>query len=251
MFYFSYRYMILYTVQPKIDTKGHCYALALQQILTGVYLAELSLLGLFGLRKATGPSIMIAILFILTIIYNVVMNRYFGPLEKFLPANLASEAEDGDSDSGEDQTPLLSSVEEGEATRQSRGASRVHRVGFNAHVPNQVLDPIARFFQPHIFASHKAMKAWLEDDDFDSDEVPQYKEEDVKKAYLNPALTSPTPVVWLARDEMGVSKSEIRENEDMGLRASDRGAWIDESGKVKWSVGDFGEVPIFKERIRW
>jgi calcium permeable stress-gated cation channel len=41
LFYFSYRYMLLYTVQPKLDTKGSSYTLALEHLLTGVYLAEL------------------------------------------------------------------------------------------------------------------------------------------------------------------------------------------------------------------
>src|SRR5690348_9289618 len=96
MFYLSYRYMLLYTVQPKIDTKGHAYTLALQHLLTGIYLAELCLMGLFSIRKATGPSIMIAVLLIITIIYNAAMNRYFKPLEEYLPLNLALSSEQGD-----------------------------------------------------------------------------------------------------------------------------------------------------------
>lgn len=239
MFYFSYRYMLLYTVQPKIDTKGHCYTLALQQILTGVYLAELCLIGLFGLRKATGPSVMVAVLFIATVIYNAAMNRYFTPLEKYLPADLP-----GGSGESDEQTPLLSSAEEGEA-------SRLHRLAQHAHVPTQVADPIEHFFQPHIFASHKAMKAWLKEGDYDEDDVPEYKEEEVKKAYLNPAFTSSTPIIWIARDEPGVSKNEVEENEGVGLKATDQGAWIDEKGRLMWSVEDFGQVPIFKEAVKW
>jgi hypothetical protein len=232
--------MLLFTVQPKIDTKGQAYTMALQQLLTGVYIAELSLIGLFGLRKATGPSIMIAILFILTIIYNTTINRYLKPLEEFLPADLAMESEDDS-----EQAPLLSSAEQGEAP------SHIHRLGQHVNMPDQVLDPIARFFQPHIFASHKAMRAWLRDGDFDEDDVPEYSEEDLKKAYLNPALTSSTPLIWLPRDEMGVSKVEVSENEHLDLKASDEGAWVDEKGTVKWNEQDFGEVPIFKKGVKW
>ncbi|KAF2741290.1 DUF221-domain-containing protein [Polyplosphaeria fusca] len=235
IFYVSYRYMLLYTVQAKIDTKGQSYAIALQQVLTGVYLGELCLIGLFSLRNAPGPSIMVTVLFALTILYHIAMNRYFAPLEKYLPTDLAT------SDDDDEVTPLLSAAEEGEVS-QSR-------------IPNsaqQVLDPLARFFQPHVFASHKAMKAWLADGDFDADDVPEYSEEAVEKAYTNPAFTSATPLVWLARDEMGASKHEVGECEDAGLKASDRGAWVDEKGSVPgWSVDDFGEVPIFKDAVRW
>lgn len=233
-------------IQPKVDTKGQAYTLALEHLLTGVYISELSLLGLFGLRKATGPSIIIAILFIVTILYNMLMNRYLAPLEKFLPTDLASLSEDDD-----ESTPLLSSAEEG----QTQTNSHIQRLGQRAHVPptvaQHVVDPIARFFEPQVFASHQAMRAWLQEGDSSNNEedVPAYTGEQLKKAYLNPALTSPTPVIWIARDSIGVSRNEITEIEQSGLKASDQGAWLDEKGKLKLSTEDFGEVPIWKQGV--
>ncbi|KAF2132238.1 DUF221-domain-containing protein [Dothidotthia symphoricarpi CBS 119687] len=245
-FYISYRYMLLFTVQPKTDTKGHCYTLALQQILTGVYIAELGLIGLFGLHEATGPSIMLVILLVLTIVFTYSTNRYFAPLEQYLPADTALTSDDDD-----EQAPLLSAAEEGEADALRSTEHQIQRISRQTRVPTHVVSPLARFFEPHVFASHTAMKAWLRDGDFDEDDVPEYSEEELKKAYLNPAYTSKTPVVWLARDALGVSKSEIRENNNAGLEASDQGAWIDEEGELKWSVDDFDEVPVFKKGVRW
>jgi len=245
IFYYSYRYQLLYTVQPKVDTKGHCYTLALQQILTGVYIAELCLFGLFSLRKATGPTIMIAILFVATVIFNYTTNRYFAPLEQYLPADLALESSD------DEQAPLLSAAEEGEADALRNSEFNIEHISNRSRLPSRVVTPVAQFLQPHIFASHTAMKAWLRDGDFDPDDVPEYSEEDLKKAYLNPAYTSKTPIVWLARDSMGVSKNEAQENESAGLKCSDQGAHIDEKGNLKWSVDDFEEVPIFKTGTRW
>ncbi|KAI1453716.1 DUF221-domain-containing protein [Annulohypoxylon moriforme] len=248
LYYFSYRYNLLFVIQPKIDTKGQAYTLALEHLLTGVYISELSLLGLFGLRKATGPSIIITILFILTILYNMLMNKYLAPLEKFLPADLASLSERDD-----ESTPLLSSAEEGQAQTNSH----IQRLGQRARVPptiaQRVLDPIARFFEPQVFASHQAMRAWLQEGDpyNNEEDVPVYTEEQLEKAYLNPALTSPTPVIWVARDPMGVSRNEVTENEQRGLKASDQGAWLDENGRLKWSTQDFGEVPIWKKGVKY
>jgi hypothetical protein len=37
LFYFSYRYTLLFMVQPKIETKGKCYTRALQQILVSSF----------------------------------------------------------------------------------------------------------------------------------------------------------------------------------------------------------------------
>ncbi|KAL6712565.1 hypothetical protein ACN47E_000442 [Coniothyrium glycines] len=245
IFYWSYKYMLLYTVQPKIDTKGHSYTLALQHILTGVYIAELCLLGLFSLNEAKGPSVLIIILLIGTAIFNYVSNRYFAPLEQYLPADLALDPED------EEQAPLISSAEEGEANRLRNAETNINRISDRTRVPQKVISPVAKFLQPHVFASHTAMKKWLRDGDFDEDDEPDYSEEDVRKAYLNPAYTSNTPVVWLAEDHVGASKNEISENEEKGLKSSDQGAWLDEKGKLKLSLDNFEEIPIFKRSIRW
>lgn len=237
--------MLLYTVQPKIDTKGHCYTLALQQILTGVYIAELCLIGLFSLRSATGPLVMLVVLFIATVVSNFITNRYFAPLEQYLPADLALDSED------DEQAPLLASAEEGEANGSQRAQSSLHRITSRSHVPSQLAEPIANFFTPHISASHTAMKAWLREGDFDEDDVPEYSEDDRNKAYLNPAYTSKTPVVWLAKDEAGVSENEVKKNDDAGLKCSDQGAWIDDRGNLKWSSDNFDDVPLFKKGVKW
>ncbi|KAF1934201.1 DUF221-domain-containing protein [Didymella exigua CBS 183.55] len=248
LFYFSYLYMLLYTAQPKIDTKGHCYTLSLQHMLTGVYIAELCLIGLFSLRGAFGPTVLLGILLIVTIIFTIITNRHFAPLEQYLPTDLAL---DGSSNEDSEEAPLLSAAEEGQAQALEREESRIHRISSAVNVSPKVTGPIARFFEPHIFASHRAMKQWLRDGDFDEDNVPEYSDEDIRKAYLHPAYTSQAPVIWLAKDDMGVSKKEIQENENRELKSSDDGAWIDKEGNLKWSVDDFEKVPIFKKTKQW
>ncbi|KZM19602.1 membrane protein [Ascochyta rabiei] len=248
LFYLSYRYMLLFTAQPKVDTKGHCYTLALQQMLTGVYIAELCLIGLFSLRGAFGPTILLGILFIATVIFNILTNRYFAPLEQYLPADLAL---DGSSDEDDEEAPLLSSAEQGQSDAIQREETRIQRISSTMRVSPKVTGPLARFFEPHIFASHLAMKRWIQDGDFDKDYIPEYSDEDIRKAYLNPAYTSQTPVVWLAKDDMGVSQREIQENEKKEIKCSDEGAWIDKEGNLKWSVDDFEKVPIFKKTKQW
>ena len=248
LFYLSYRYMLLFTAQPKVDTKGHSYTLSLQQMLTGVYIAELCLIGLFSLRGAFGPTILLGILLIVTIIFNVLTNRHFDPLEQYLPADLAL---DGSSNEDDEEAPLLSSAEEGELDAIQRENSRIHRISSAVRISPRVTGPLARFFEPHIFASHGAMKKWLRDGEFDDDYIPEYSEEDIRRAYLHPAYTGQTPIIWLAKDEMGVSKKEIQDNEKKELKSSDEGAWIDKDGNLKWSVDDLEKVPIFKKIKQW
>jgi len=95
------------------------------------------------------------------------------------------------------------------------------------------------------------MKAWLASSHDDEEDPPQYSDEELRTAYLNPVFTSKTPKVWLARDEMGVSKQEVRENEAMGIPATDEGAWLDEKNRVRWDEEGFRNVPIFKVPVKY
>ncbi len=220
----------------------------MQHLLTGVYIGELALFGIFALRKTTGPSIIISIMFIVTVIFNGLMNKSLAPLEEFLPTELVNVPE-----AAQESTPLLRSGGEAEAQVESR----IQRMGQRAHVPptlaRHVLDPLARFCEPGVFTSYEVMRSWLQDGDYHAiqDDTPEYKEGDLKKAYLNPVLTSPTPPIWLAKDEFGISSIEVRENDEYGLKASDQGAWLSKDGKLSWSTDDFTEVPIWKEKVRY
>ena len=184
---------------------------------------------------------MMGLLFLATILFNVMTNRYFDPLENFLPADLSAEEE------GEG-APLLSDRE----TEEGIVSMHVRRVVDNTPIPPRYLSPLARFFEPQRYASHRAMRAWLrEGTEWDEDDIPQYSEEQLRKAYLDPAFTSQTPVVWIPRDEAGVSKKAVQDLESKEVEAADEGAWIDEKGNVRWRTDDFGQVPIFKEAVRW
>ncbi|KFA70582.1 hypothetical protein S40285_09432 [Stachybotrys chlorohalonatus IBT 40285] len=238
LYYFSYRYNLLFVIQPKIDTRGLAYTLALQHLLTGVYIAELALIGLFGLASATGPLILTVILFGLTVLYNLMTNKYLEPLEKHLPTDLATQLEN------DEAAPLLGSAEQGD--------SHIRHLGRQAHVPQRLLDPLERFFEPRFFATHQAIQRWLrEDDEHFEDEATTYNEEELAKAYTNPALTSSTPIVWLPRDDAGVSRNEIAENKEAGIIATNGGAWVDEKTRLRWNDGDFEDVPLLKKCVSY
>ena len=226
-FYLSSKLNLLYRIQVKVEPRGACYSMALQHLIIGVYLSELCLLGLFSIKAATGPIIMMAILLIGTVIYHVTVNRYLGPLESFLPLDVL------DSDESE---PLLA-AEEGESR------SRVKKYG--KKLPKQLLDPLAVFLEPHIFASTEALRPWLKDPE-DEDDVPEYSEEELKNAYLNPALTSKTPKLWIPKDQHGVAAKEIEANKAAGLVTTDEGAELDGKGRLIWDKDDFSKTPVFK-----
>lgn len=241
LFYLSYRHNFFFVVQPKLETNGKCYTRSLSQILTGIYVGELALTGLMALRKATGPSVLMAILFFGTAIYNHFLNRFLNPLEERLPAKLLSAP-------NEEEDSLLT-AEEGDASlEEAHEQSRVHHLGHDVHIPHRILDPLARFFEPQIYASHRVMKSYLRGSD---DESPKYSDEELSKAYTNPSLTSNPPKIWLPADKAGLSKKEIEANSQADITTTDEGAWLDDKGRVCFDRDNLRALPVWKDMIAY
>jgi calcium permeable stress-gated cation channel len=228
---------MLYVLQPKVDSKGACYAKALQHLLTGVYLSELCLIGLFGVRNAPGPSTLMIILLVLTSLYHAMINRVL----KAVDANFAID-EEGET------VPLLD-AEEGSVSHSRIHVSTVRskEIGLQG-LPDYVSGPIADFVESYIASSRRTAKSWLTDPlAREDDSEVNYTDEEMKSAYLNPALTSKMPKLWLVRDEVGVSKHEIEENETAGIPSTDEAAFLDEKNRIRWAQDDFSKVPVFKK----
>lgn len=243
LFYLSYRYNLLYVIQVKTETKGESLTRALQQLMTGVYLSELCLIGLFGIKKATGASTLTVILLLVTILYHLTVNKYLSPLEQYMPLDVLSNAPE------DEEQPLLS-ADHSRPTDQQLQQSRVFKLG-RGKLPTILLDPLASFLEPNIFASQEALRPWLQDPEGQSEETASYTDEQLKNAYVNPALTSKTPKIWLPKDSIGVSAQEVEENEKVGLDSTDQGAQLNSKGEIVWNKDEFSEVPIFKEPTRF
>ncbi|KAG9233741.1 hypothetical protein BJ875DRAFT_484855 [Amylocarpus encephaloides] len=91
LIYSSYRWNLLYVYSSEHDTRGLHYPRALNQTLTGVYLAEICLLGLFGVEGAYGPLVMTFGLIIFTALIHISLNDALGPLIYNLPRTVAAE----------------------------------------------------------------------------------------------------------------------------------------------------------------
>ena len=273
LFYATYRYLLLYSNNAKLEMKGLCHGRALQQMLTGVYVSELCLIGLFGARNAKGPSILMTIFFILTILHHVTVNKYLTPLEQYIPLDVLQAAEEGsggsdearddnepnieESDDANAEEPLLSASQ----SRDAHHTSRLHRSTITASVPIYILDPLKNFLEskkilpsassliPHLQPSTET-KLNIRDSTLTT--VPNYTESQIENAYQNPVLTSKVPIVWLAKDPMGVSEEfKTRNKERAELETTDEGAELGENGKLVWDESDLSKAPIFKLPTRF
>lgn len=238
-YYLSYKYNMLYVIQTKVDTKGEAYKRALQQIPTGIYLAELCLIGLFSLRGAVAQASLMIVLLVLTAILNFLLDRMVRPLELYLGVDIWQQQE----------VPLLAEEDDIDPNDEQalHGASHARRLGLRV-LPNPAPRILSDFFDGIISTARTRTEGWLHNpsvlrEDHDAEPL---KEEDIAKAYTAPAMTSKTPKLWIPSDKLGISKQEIEANEAVGIPTTDEAAELDEDGKLHWDP-DFEHVPIFKK----
>merc|ERR1711939_891618 len=81
--------------------------------------------------------------------------------------------------------------------------------------------------------------------------IPAYTSEEYEQAYLNPAITSPAPIVWLAKDPAGVSKILVQENREAGIESTDAHAEMDEKNKLVWREEKVREAPLWLRPVRY
>ncbi|KAL4987096.1 hypothetical protein BDW68DRAFT_114168 [Aspergillus falconensis] len=99
LFWFVYRYNTLYVTKFRFDTGGLLFPRAINQLFTGIYVMELSLIGLFFLVRDThgsvsckGQAIIMIIMTALTVGFQILLNEAFGPLIRYLPITLEDDA---------------------------------------------------------------------------------------------------------------------------------------------------------------
>ncbi|KAK3358188.1 hypothetical protein B0T25DRAFT_541122 [Lasiosphaeria hispida] len=92
---FTYRYNILFVFSSDLDTMGLFYPRALMQLMFGLYVAEVCLIGLFALKSAFGPLLLMLLFFIFTALVHISLNEAVTPLLYNLPRTLALEQDIG------------------------------------------------------------------------------------------------------------------------------------------------------------
>ena len=207
-----------------INTHGQAYSKAMKQLTTGVYLAEVCLIGLFaittaGQTSAAGPLALMVVFLVITVLYHLLLNHTLKTLEKDVGNNSAVLSKEGDVEAP------ASSI----ATKP---------VGF-----------LVKLLRP---PPMPAFDPWF------STLLSEYTPEIRREAYLNPAIWKPTPKLWIPRDEMGISTREKLETSKV-IEITDAGAWFDEKGKVTTLLAEpdqkgedinrATEAPIWEEPI--
>lgn len=86
-----YRYNILFVFDSELDSKGLFYPQAMLHIIVGLYMAEICMVGLFALKFAFGPMLLMLIFFVFTGLVHFSLSEAIAPLLQNLPQTLSLE----------------------------------------------------------------------------------------------------------------------------------------------------------------
>jgi hypothetical protein len=235
LFYLAYRYNILFVTDSQIDTKGLIYPRALQQLLTGVYIAEICMIGLFAINVTPGPLILMIAFLIFTILFHLSLNSALDPLLYTLPRSLEAEEES-----------LRFAAAETMATpdRESKENEKNGEMSTSA-APHKKPNFISKFLAPHIYADYETLRRLIPQTSADLDNM--YEESVVENAYFPPAVTAEVPLLWIPRDESGISRQEVAHTSKV-IPITDEGSTLDEKNKLDWDP-EGARPPLWAPKI--
>ncbi|KAL3457212.1 DUF221-domain-containing protein [Aspergillus heterothallicus] len=261
LFYFAYRYNLLYVSNANIDTQGKNFARALQHLTVGCYLLVVCLIGLFAISSgaasiAVGPLILMIILLVVMVIYHFSLNQALDPLINYLPKNL--EAEEEALLSREATFASAANGDEHDGITATGSAANGHENGHGASVGNvdsaekgltqtEPVQPkvnfLTKYLRPDRYAGYEQLRRWVPS----ATDATTYAPEVEENAYYHPCIAAQPPLLWIPRDEMGISTQEVRHTGRV-IPITDEDAWLDEKNNIVWDV-DKGVPPIFEEKI--
>lgn len=229
-----------------IDTQGLVYPRALQQTTTGVYLAIICLIGLFAIKTAIGPLILMIVYLVFIVLFHFSLNSAIDPLLMYLPKSLQVEEES------------LLALEDGKTTGDHMGDKKGLHATANDRLAGDSTDTdgkdlpaaphkkpnfITKFLYPHKYTDYHTLRRLVPRSFAEIEYAPEVE----RDAFYHPAISSPTPILWIPRDEMGVSRQECRHSSKV-IPMTDEGAGFDEKGKMVWDH-ETARPPIYQEKI--
>ncbi|KKK19363.1 DUF221 domain protein [Aspergillus rambellii] len=262
LFYFAYRYNMLYVSNADIDTQGKNYARGLQQLTTGCYLLVVCLIGLFAIGAAgnsiaVGPLVIVIILLVVMILYHFALNQALEPLIQYLPKNLEAEEEAllsqeatalGNTANGE-QSDDVTATTTAPKSHENGHENGLDTVDFaeKGLTGMPIAEPkanfIIKYLRPDKYSGYKQLRRLVPN----GNEIMSYSPEVAHNAYYHPAISSQAPLLWIPRDDMGVSRQEVRHTMKV-IPITDEDAWLDDKNRIQWDV-DKGVPPVYEEKV--
>lgn len=247
LFYLAWRYNVFFVTDTQIDTRGLIYPRAIKQLFTGLYLAEVCMIGLFGASIAPGPLIIMVALLIFTVLFHISLNSALDPLLYNIPLSLLAEEEnarlldpEGSAANNNEKVHDLNGDGVVDASENHLASAQAARSAAYSHKPGNI---IVRFLKPWIYSDYTTLRKFVPRGVY----LEPYSPEVVENAYNPPSVTSQPPLLWIPSDAAGVSKQEIAHTSKV-IPITDVGCELDENGKLVWDQEN-SRPPIWEEKI--
>jgi calcium permeable stress-gated cation channel len=238
LFYLAWRYNVFFVTDTTIDTRGLIYPRALKQLMTGIYLAEICMIGLFGASVAPGPLVLMVAFLVFTVLFHISLNSAIDPLLYNLPQTLLAE---------EEHRALDIEAATRNGTNGSNGADDKKAALTQSDAPGapKKANVLTRFLKPWTYADYDTQRALVPHDFVDFQNL--YPGDTEQMAYYPPSATSSAPLLWIPRDRAGVSRQEIAHTSKV-IPITDEGAELNEKGKISWD-SEGTRPPVWEEKI--
>lgn len=257
MFYLAYRYNLLFVSDTAVDTQGLIYPRALKQLFTGIYLAEIVMIGMFAVVKTPGPAVLMAVFLVFTILFHITMTRSLDPLLYGLPRTLETEeqlfqARGADIEIEEANKEVSNGADGVNGTNGESAATKKAVPNGSDYGVQKKGNIFTRFLKPWIFSDYATLRHWVpQEQSISFAQLQELGEEHERNAYFPPSVNSQAPQLWIPRDPLGVSKHEIALTSKV-IPISDNAAHLDEKNKVVWSedlINEESLPPIHNEKV--
>uniref|UniRef100_A0A914Q011 Uncharacterized protein n=1 Tax=Panagrolaimus davidi TaxID=227884 RepID=A0A914Q011_9BILA len=256
-FYIANTCYQIYVQEPNItDNRGKFYPRALMQLFTGIYLGELCLVALFVFKKNWATVVLEIVWIVVTAAVHIYLTWKYVPLFDAVPLSAIKYA------SG-DSSYLYPYHDHGSSEIKFVGqnywkADNRFNVSYSDQalidLPNttnmdinapQRLSPInwlIKFFNPkkETFELIRSMmpRAYFK--------YVEYFPAFIDTAYYDPVVSDEKPVIWIAKDNMGLSDIEMEKAQQFGVDISNDNATLDENGDIILS----GFPPSYKAPLK-
>ncbi|PFH59476.1 hypothetical protein XA68_12285 [Ophiocordyceps unilateralis] len=245
------RYTMLYVCRFETDTGGVLYPRAINQTFTGLYFMELCMAGLFLIvqnekekRTCTAHGVVMIVVFLLTALYQILLNVSFSPLLRYLPITFEDEAVLRD-EAFQRAQDLRFSTARDEARQDvsvdSKGRESEVRLSFGDYRRRQRQRDLE-----DQRAIGDALYGGVPDDI--EDLTPEQRDALTRHAFHHYALRARRPTVWIPRDDLGVSDDEIQRTREYSenIWISNEGTALDSKVRVVYGKNppDFSEADI-------
>jgi len=111
--------------------------------------------------------------------------------------------------------------------------------------PHKKPNFITKFLKPHIYADYATLRRLVPHDLLDADNL--YDEVTERNAYYPPSVTSETPLLWIPRDDAGISRQEVAHASKI-IPITDEGCTFNEKNKLVWDE-EGARPPLWSPKV--